>query len=198
MATEILEQATDIADEQRLTRRRAAVEEFWSLPESTRPAEYINGEIVMAPSPTVSHQTVHGNLYFALRTFVQANKLGKIFYSPLDVLLPTGDVVQSDLFFLNVKQVERVRTARRVEEVPSFIIEILSPGSIALDAITKRALYEKNGVREYWIVDLETRSIAQLMLRKRHYALTEAGESDVIKSAVLAGFEIKVGELLGA
>ncbi|MFL6284344.1 MAG: Uma2 family endonuclease, partial [Pyrinomonadaceae bacterium] len=76
--------------------------------------------------------------------------------------------------------------------------EILSPGSIALDAITKRALYEKNGVREYWIVDLETRSIAQLVLRKKHYALTEAAESDVIKSAVLAGFEMKVGELLGA
>jgi Uma2 family endonuclease len=53
-------------------------------------------------------------------------------------------------------------------------------------------------VREYWIVDLETRSIAQLVLRKKHYALTEAGESDVIKSAVLAGFEMKVGELLGA
>ncbi|MFL6285484.1 MAG: Uma2 family endonuclease [Pyrinomonadaceae bacterium] len=198
MATEILEPATDIADEQRLTRRRATVEEFWSLPESTRPAEYINGEIVMAPSPTVAHQEVHGNLNYALRTFVQDNGLGRIYYSPLDVVLPTGEVVQPDLLFLNIKQAERVRAAKRIEEVPPFIIEILSPGSIALDAITKRALYEKNGVREYWIVDLETRSIAQLVLRKKHYALTEAAESDVIKSAVLAGFEMKVGELLGA
>ncbi|HWW73944.1 MAG TPA: Uma2 family endonuclease, partial [Pyrinomonadaceae bacterium] len=77
------------------------------------------------------------------------------------------------------------------------LIEILSPGSIRHDTITKRALYEKNGVREYWIIDLEAQSIAQLVLRKKHYVLTELGESDEIESAVLAGFEMKVGELLG-
>jgi Uma2 family endonuclease len=198
MATEVLEPTTGAADEQHLSRRRATIEEFWALPESTLPAEYINGEIVMAPSPTVSHQAIHGNLYFALRIFVQDKGLGKIFYSPLDVLLPTGEVVQPDLFFLNVKQVERARAAKRVEEVPSFIIEILSPGSVALDALTKRALYEQNGVREYWIVNTSARSIAQLVLRKKHYALTELGESNVIKGSVLAGFESNVGELLGS
>ena len=198
MATEVLEQATDIAEAQRLTRRRATIEEFWSLPESTCPAEYINGEIVMAPSPTVPHQEVHGNINDALRTFVKENGLGRIYYSPLDVVLPTGEVVQPDIFFLNVKQTESVRGAKRVEVAPSFIVEILSPGSVALDALTKRALYEQNGVREYWIVDVETRSIAQLVLKKKHYVLTQLGESDVIKGAVLAGFEANVGELLGS
>jgi Uma2 family endonuclease len=54
-------------------------------------------------------------------------------------------------------------------------------------------------VREYWIVDpFETRSVAQLVLKKKHYVLTELGESDVIKGAVLAGFEASVGELLGS
>jgi hypothetical protein len=51
MATEVLEQAT----EERLTRQRATAEEFWSLPESVLPVEYINGEIIMSPSPTVAH-----------------------------------------------------------------------------------------------------------------------------------------------
>lgn len=193
MAIEVIEQPT----EERLTRQRATPEEFWSLPESVLSVEYINGEIVMSPSPTVTHQAVHGNLYFALRTFVQSKGLGKILYSPLDVSLPTGEVVQPDLFFLNVKQVERTHTSKRVEVVPSFIIEILSPGSVALDAITKRELYEQNGVREYWIVDVDGRSIAQLVLRKKHYVLTELDESGVIKGAVLAGFEANVGELLG-
>ena len=78
------------------------------------------------------------------------------------------------------------------------MIEILSPGSATLDTITKRELYEKNGVREYWIVDLKTRSIAQFVLKKKHYALTEVGESDVIRGAVLAGFEANVGGLLGS
>jgi Uma2 family endonuclease len=74
----------------------------------------------------------------------------------------------------------------------------LSPGSVTHDTITKRELYEKNGVREYWIVDLKTRGIAQLVLKKKHYALTELSESDVIKSAVLTGFDANVGELLGS
>ena len=52
-------------------------------------------------------------------------------------------------------------------------------------------------MREYWIVDAEDRTISQLVLRKKHYVLTELGETDIIKGAVLASFEMKVGELLG-
>ena len=43
---------------------------------------------------------------------------------------------------------------------------------------------------------MEERTVAQLVLRKKHYVLTELGEADTIKSAVLAGFEMVVGELL--
>ncbi|MBV9924794.1 MAG: Uma2 family endonuclease [Acidobacteria bacterium] len=194
MATEVLEQPT----EERLIRRRASVEEFWSLPESVLPTEYIDGEIIMAPSPTVPHQIVAGNIYYALRTFVQGKEGGGwVFCSPLDVVLPTGEVVQPDVFFLNARQTERTHKTDRVREVPPFLIEILSPGSITHDTIRKRALYERMGVREYWIVDVKERKVAQLVLRKKHYVLTELGESDVIKASVLAGFEMKVGELLG-
>jgi Uma2 family endonuclease len=76
-------------------------------------------------------------------------------------------------------------------------VEILSPGSIKHDTITKRAIYEKNSVREYWIVDPEARSIAQFVLRKKHYVVTELFENDTIRSAVLSGFEARVGALLG-
>ena len=194
MATEVLEQAT----EERLIRRRASVEEFWSLPESVLPTEYIDGEIIKAPSPTVPHQVALGNIYYALRTFVQDKEGGGwIFCSPLDVVLPTGEVVQPDVFFLNARQTERTHKAERVREVPPFLVEILSPGSITHDTIRKRALYERLGVREYWIVDVKERSIAQLVLRKKHYVLTELGEADTVRASVLAGFEMTVGELLG-
>ena len=194
MATEILEQPT----EERLVRRRATVEEFWSLPESVLPTEYINGEIIMAPTPTVPHQRTIRKMISVLQQFVEARGLGEMFVSPLDVVLPTGAVVQPDIFFLNPRQAARAGTAKRVNDVPPVLIEIHSPGSIAHDTVRKRALYEQNGVREYWIVDLEDRSIAQLVLRKKHYVLTELGESDTIKGAVLAGFGMTVGELLGA
>ena len=194
MATEVLEQAT----EERLIRRRASAEEFWSLPESVLPTEYIDGEIIVAPSPTVPHQIASGNIYYALRTFVQDKGGGGwIFCSPLDVVLPTGEVVQPDVFFLNARQTERTHKAERVREVPPFLVEILSPGSITHDTIRKRALYERLGVREFWIVDVKERSIAQLVLRKKHYVVTELSEADMIRGVVLSSFEMKVGELLG-
>ena len=168
------------------------------LPESVLPTEYIDGEIIMAPTPTVPHQRAVLNTATALRQFVRQHELGEVFVSLLDVVLPSGDVVQPDVFFLNPKQTERVADAKRVEGVPPFLLEILSPGSVKHDTVRKRALYEQNGVREYWIVDVKERTVAQLVLRKKHYVLTELGETDVIKGAVLSGFEMKVGELLGA
>ena len=194
MATEVLEQPT----EERLTRQRATAEEFWSLPESVLPVEYINGEIVMAPSPTVAHQSASRSIFRALDKSLPAEAADRLFYAPLDVALPSGDVVQPDIFFLSEEDAERAKKRGRLRCAPVFVIEILSPGSATLDTITKRELYEKNGVREYWIVNVDERSIAQFVLKKKHYALTELGESDVINGAVLAGFEANVGGLLGS
>jgi Uma2 family endonuclease len=194
MATEVLEQPT----EERLVRRRATAEEFWSLPESVLPVEYLNGEIIMAPSPTVAHQSTSRNIFRALDKSVGDEAADQLFYAPLDVVLPSGDVVQPDIFFLSEGDARRSKERGRVRCAPLFVVDILSPGSATLDTITKRELYQKNGVREYWIVNLAARSIAQFVLRRKRYVLTELGESDVIKGAVLAGFEMRVGELLGA
>ena len=192
MATEVLEPTT----EQGLTRRAATVEEFWALPESMLHVEYIKGEIVMAPAPTTPHQRIVGSIFFALTDFVRRAGGGEVFVSPLDVILPSGDVVQPDVFFMKSDEVKRA-VKERVRGVPTLAVEVLSPGSVKHDTLTKQDLYEQNGVREYWIVDPWARTIAQLVLRKKHYALTEHGEADAVRSAALAGFEMNVGELLG-
>ena len=194
MAVEVMNQITD---EPRLTRRAAPIEEFWALPESMLPTEYINGEIIMAPAPAPLHQLVVGNVFTALSHFVRSRSLGVVFVSPLDVVLPSGDVAQPDVVFLTKRQAKLALASKRVESVPSLLVEIISPGSVSHDTLRKRNLYERNGVREYWIVDSGARSIAQLVLRKKHYALTELAEGDTIKSTVLTGFEMEVGELLG-
>jgi Uma2 family endonuclease len=192
MTTEVLETAAET-----LTRRRATLEEFRALPESMLHIEYINGEMVMAPTPTVAHQRASAKIFTALDKYVTQNGLGEVFYAPLDVILPSGDVVQPDIFYLTNEEAGRAVSAQRVRGAPSFLVEILSPGSIKHDRVTKRNLYERNGVREYWIVDLKAKSIAQLVFRRKHYALTELGEGDSIRGAVLAGFESNVGGLLG-
>lgn len=188
MTTELVSTST----EPRLTHRKASIEEFWALPESVLPTEYINGEIIMAPSPIVAHQAITGNIYFILRAFVEERKIGRMYCSPLDVELPTGDIVQPDVFFLTNEEAAIANPSKRVKGAPSFVVEILSPGSVKHDAITKRSLYETNGVREYWIVDPETKTVSRLVLHEGHYALTEVSEADAIQSVVLSGFEASV------
>lgn len=193
MATEVLDEETAAA----LTRRRATIEEFWSLPESVLPVEYVNGEIIMAPTPTVLHQRTAAKIFRVLDRHVVKNHLGELLFAPLDVILPTGEVVQPDIFLLTAEQAARMLKEKRVYEAPPFAVEILSPGTATHDTITKRGLYEKNGVREYWIVDVKAGGVVQLVLRKKRYAVTELGAEDTVKSAVLEGFEMRVGELLG-
>jgi Uma2 family endonuclease len=190
MTTEFVSAST----ESRLTHRKASLEEFWSLPESVLPVEYINGEIIMAPTPTPTHQSISREIFRPLDSFVMQKGIGKIFFAPLDVILPSGAVVQPDIFFLTREEAERAVSAKRVYDVPSFVVEILSPGSAKHDAITKRNLYERNGVGEYWIVDPETKTVSQLVLHEGHYALTELSEADTIQSAVLKGFEATVAQ----
>ncbi|MBA2734941.1 MAG: Uma2 family endonuclease [Acidobacteria bacterium] len=192
MSTEVIQRET----EESMVSHKATIAEFWALPESMQHIEYINGEIIMAPTPTVAHQAVLRNLSFALHEFVKRTATGSIFFSPLDVVLPSGDVVQPDAFFLTNEESERAHTAKRVHGAPSFLVEILSPGSIKHDTLTKRHLYERNGVREYWIVDHKAGTIAQMILRDDHYELTELAESDTIRSIVLTGFETTVKALL--
>jgi len=191
MTTEVLKEDSS----ERMTRYKATIEEFWALPESLQHIEYINGEIIVAPTPTVTHQAILRNLSFALHEFVKRTASGSIFFSPLDVVLPSGDVVQPDAFFLDKEESERARGEKRIHGAPSLLVKILSPGSIKHDTLTKRNLYERNGVREYWIVDPEAKTIAQLVLKENRYELVELSEGDTIKSVALAGFEMSVEAL---
>ena len=193
MTTELIHEEA----EEQVVRYKATIEEFWALPESMLPIEYINGEIIMAPTPTVLHQAVLRNLSFALHEFVLRAKTGSIFFSPLDVVLPSGDVVQPDAFFLTNEETARALAEKRVHGAPSFLVEVLSPGSIKHDALTKRQLYERNNVREYWIVDHKAKTVAQLVRRGERFELTELGEGDTLRGVVLEGFETTAGALLG-
>jgi len=195
MTTELARPATE---HERPSRWRASIEEFWSLPESNLPCEYINGEIIMAPTPTVPHQRAVGEIFVTLRNHVRKNASGEVFVSPLDVELPSGDVAQPDVFFLPSEDAARFASEKRLRGVaPALAVEVLSPGSIKHDRQTKRRLYEKNGVREYWMVDLKAKTLAQLVLVEGRYESKELAEEDVVKSVVLEGFETEVGALLG-
>lgn len=148
-------------------RPRKTVDDLRALPDETR-AELIGGEIYVTPAPFRDHQEVVENLHLLLATYVRARDLGRVHLPPMDVYLPSGDVVQPDLIY-----VSKARSAIRqdwIRGVPDLLVEVVSTSHPERDRIVKRALYAENGVPAYWILDPQERSVEVLRLEKETYA----------------------------
>jgi Uma2 family endonuclease len=166
------------------------------LPESNLPTELWEGEIVMSPTPTPSHQTIVFRLARRLEDFVNTKKAGTVFVSPLDVVLSPRRVVQPDVLFIANASQRIIRD--RICGVPDLVMEVVSPGSWKRDRVEKKALYEQHGVSEYWVVDPEDRLIEVFALSKGGYQLRSRAEfGRKASSKLLPGFGLTWRQLVG-
>lgn len=148
---------------------RTVMEVFKMLPEGTL-AEVIENTLYMSPTPIKEHQRILRKLSTQLDLFVTEKNLGEIFYGPFDVFLDeNSNAVQPDLLFISNENSHIIDAFQTVHGVPDLIIEVLSPGNKQHDTVTKKDLYEKFGVKEYWIVDPETKSATGYLLKNRRY-----------------------------
>ncbi len=146
-----------------------AMDVWQTLPGEIR-AEVIDNKLYVVPSPTPYHQDLLATLYTELRKVVFDFDLGKVWLSPLDVFLDerVKTVVVPDLVF--VAHVNEARRERRgLFGVPDLIIEILSPGTRRYDFTKKKNLYERTGVKEYWLIDPETKDATGYLLEDKKY-----------------------------
>lgn len=143
------------------------VDDYLALGDDVR-AELIAGELYMTPSPTPGHQAIAGNLYLHLRRAIEAGAGGVAYLAPLDVHLPSGDVVQPDVLWIADARREIVQDW--IRGVPDLLVEIVSPRHAERDRIVKRDLYARNGVPEYWVLDGAARTLERLVLDGAAYA----------------------------
>jgi Uma2 family endonuclease len=172
---------------------------FLKLPgieDDGRRHELIDGEHVVTPSPATVHQRLVGELYLALAEIVRASDLGEVFLGPFDVVLSNHDVLEPDLLVVLEDQAEIV-TGKHVRGAPAVVIEVLSPGTRRRDLTTKRAIYARSGVREYWIVDPEARSVRVCRWRAGRESVDDrtAGAGGILVSELLPGLEIDLSGL---
>ena len=157
--------------------------------------ELLDGELIRMPSPAEIHQRVSILLGWKLIEFVTATGLGRVYQAPFDVVLSDTDVVQPDLVFISNERAH-VLTAANVRGAPDLVVEILSPSSAERDRSVKRALYARRGVKEYWIVDTEARTVAVLLLQDGGFeAAATYGEGNTLTSPTLRGFALPVADL---
>jgi len=175
---------------------RKTVEDFMRLPEGTR-AELIDGEIFMSPSPRLRHQWISRNIFRPMADHVERNGLGYVIYAPMDVHLPSSDIVQPDVIF--VAAANRGILQDWIRGVPDLAIEILYAEGIDRDRIVKKDLYASNGVREYWIIDDDNRSAEIFVLQGRAYQREGYFRKDEsVTSTVLPGLSLAVREIFAA
>jgi Uma2 family endonuclease len=110
---------------------------------------------------------------------------GRVVTAPLDVFFQGADPVQPDIVVL-LPESAAVGAGRGVEGVPDFLIEVLSPSNRGHGLLTKRALYARAGVREYWIVDPASLSVELLTLdRDAFHTVQRASGDDAVISSLL-------------
>ena len=98
-------------------------------------------------------------MVFLLTEYVEKNDLGEVFYSPIDVYFDEEDVFQPDIVFISKARLDIIGEIK-IEGPPDLIIEILSPSTAYYDLGRKYEVYERSGVKEYWVVHPERKSVS--------------------------------------
>ena len=178
------------------TSAKLTYDDFVNFPDDGQRHELIDGEHYVTPSPATIDQRLVGRLYLALGNWLQDHPVGEVFLAPFDVVLSQHDVVEPDLLLVLSDQSEIV-TPLHVRGAPALVVEVLSPGTRRRDLGLKRQLYDRVGVREYWLVDPDERTVT-ICRRSSDGAFADnmpLGDAGVISSAVLPGFSLRIGQL---
>jgi len=147
---------------------RTGMEAFELMPEGTF-CQLINDVLIMSPAPTPNHQSISGIIYEEISGFVRSQKLGKAFFSPIDVYLNDKNVFQPDIVFVAKDRLEIIDWKKGIMGAPDLVIEVLSKGNEKYDLNEKRIAYEVSGVKEYWVVDPETKWCEGFILEEVAY-----------------------------
>lgn len=168
-------------------------EDYAKTPDDER-WELIDGELFMSPSPKRAHQRSQMTLGSRMSFFADENDLGEV-YSDFDVVLSDTDTVRPDLLFVSKERLHII-TADNVQGAPDLVVEIRSESTARRDWTTKRDLYERHGVREYWLVDPEAATVAVLLLENGELKVSGVyGEADTLTSTAIEGFSIVLADI---
>ena len=166
--------------------------EYVLYPDDGNRHEIVDGDHYMNPAPSIYHQTISKRLQHHLYAKIELAGLGLVFDAPVDVQLSDHDIVQPDLVVLLNDTKARV-TPTKINGAPELLIEIMSPSTADNDQRLKRRVYERAGVREYWIVDPCEPAVMQLVLRDGAYV--EAPHGDELRPAILPAVVVPLPEI---
>ncbi len=131
--------------------------------------ELLDGKIYMMSSPSINHNRVASHIFNAFYNYLK-NKTCEAFSDGVDVHLTENDCVIPDVMIICNKDIIK---PNGIYGTPDLIVEVISPSTAKNDRGYKKNLYEKTGVKEYWIADPFTRSIETYLFSDGKYVLED-------------------------
>lgn len=181
------------------TDTRLTYDDLVAMPDDGLRHEIIDGVHYVTPSPVLRHQQLLGRLHLAVAKHLEEHPaLGEVFMAPLDTVFTKWDVVEPDMLFVAADQ-RHIMTEPNIQGAPALVVEILSPGTKKRDLGIKRQLFNRGGVREYWVVDPSANTVA-VHRRSAEGALSPSGtlaanEDEVLETPLIPGLAIPLGRL---
>ncbi len=173
--------------------RDYTVDDYMKLPESA-PFQLIHGKLTYMPSPKDLHQHISfilGGLFF---NFIRKNPIGIFRAAPFDVHFDEKNVFQPDLLFISNERKNILKDW--VYGAPDLVVEIISKGTASIDKKQKMETYGKHGVREYWLIDPDKKTL-QLFENQgnKMKEVEKLATGQRLVSRVLNGFELDIKDL---
>lgn len=180
--------------------RRLTYDDFLLFPDDDGLRhEIIDGEHYVTAAPNLGHQDLIGRLYLSIGAFVEDRpERGRIFLSPCDVVFSFHDIVEPDLIFVAPDQLG-ILTEKNVQGTPALVVEVLSPSTRKRDREIKRQLYDRTGVREYWLVDPDA-NVVTIHRRASDGSFPQAARLtaqalDTLETPLLSGWSLPIARL---
>ena len=128
---------------------------------------------------------------------VNLHGLGTVYVAPIDVYFDIFDAFQPDIIFISTARADIIGK-KYIDGAPDMVVEVLSPSSARKDLTHKMVVYERSGVREYWVVDPKAFTVDVYVYREGGFKLdTSVGRDGAIRSTAVEGFEISAETIFG-
>lgn len=169
--------------------------DYCLLPDDGHRYEIINGELYNAPAPFVVHQQILANLNRQLDAYCRERRHGTLLFAPVDVVFSDVDVVQPDILWISRERTS-ILTKKNLQGAPDLVVEITSPGTKEKDENIKLKLYQKFGVKEFWLLDPERQVLSVFQRKGRMLKLIQKySEIESFESPLFPGLRINLQEV---
>lgn len=177
----------------RTDRLRMTYEEFLRWRDEDTHAEWVDGEVILFVPPKNRHQAIVSFLDSLLRIFLDLTGMGEVRPAPFEVYLPARPASREPDIVVVLGENLPHLSEDRFTGAPDLLVEVVSADSVRRDQVEKFLEYEREGVREYWLIDSRPAhyGVEAFSLEETTYVPIEVNEEGWLESKVLPGFRLK-------